>query len=129
MLKQLKKHPKTFCSLCWLCFFIIFSTLHFSNFKFESVGIPCLVYKTTGLLCPSCGVTRMIDALISLDFLAAFSYHPVFFCAAVTLFLYAIYSTIYVFTKNKFKKPGKLFLFGIIFFAIVLFVFTIVRNL
>lgn len=129
MLKQLQKHPKVFCSLCWLGFLMTFLLLHFLSFKFESVGIPCLVYKTTGVLCPSCGVTRMIDALISLDFSAAFSYHPVFFCAAITLFVYAVYSTIYVFTKNKFKKPGKLFLFGIIFFAIVLFIFTIVRNI
>ena len=129
MLKQLQKHPKTVCSLCWLCFITGFLLLHFSSFKFESVGIPCLVYKTTGILCPSCGITRMIDALISLDFLAAFSYHPVFFCAAVALFVYAVYATIYVFIKNKFPKPGKLFLFSVIFFAIVLSVFTIVRNL
>lgn len=129
MLKRLQKHPKIIFSLCWLCFFIIFLTLHFSNFKFESVGIPCLVYKTTGLFCPSCGITRMIDALISLDFFSAFLYHPVFFSVAIFLFLYAAYATIYVFIKNKFPKPGKFFLFGIIFFAIVLSAFTIVRNL
>ncbi len=39
-------------------------------------GIPCLIYRTTGLLCGSCGLTRALGALLRGDFAAAFGLHP-----------------------------------------------------
>lgn len=38
--------------------------------------IPCIFYKTTGWLCPGCGVSAMCISLLHLDFSAAFHYNP-----------------------------------------------------
>ena len=46
-------------------------------------GVPCLIYKYTGLYCPSCGATRMMYALIhDQDIMQAFRYNVLL---AVTL--------------------------------------------
>ena len=38
-------------------------------------GLPCLFHRFTGLLCPGCGMSRAMGALLRLDFPAAFSYN------------------------------------------------------
>lgn len=42
------------------------------------LGIPCPVYRITGLLCPGCGNTRAALALLRLDFPAALGYNLLF---------------------------------------------------
>ena len=39
----------------------------------------CLFYHTTGLPCPSCGMTRAFIRLLTGDVGGAFQYHPLFF--------------------------------------------------
>jgi hypothetical protein len=39
-------------------------------------GIPCPVYAVTGLQCPACGVSRMILALLRMDFVTAWRMNP-----------------------------------------------------
>ena len=39
-------------------------------------GIPCVFHAVTGLLCPACGVSRMLVSLARLDFAAAYAYNP-----------------------------------------------------
>lgn len=43
---------------------------------------PCFVRKVFGVLCPSCGTTRMIAALLQLEFAGAWALNPfmLFFC-------------------------------------------------
>jgi hypothetical protein len=43
-------------------------------------GIPCMFHKLTGLHCPGCGVTRMLGALLQLDFYGAFRFNMLIFC-------------------------------------------------
>lgn len=40
------------------------------------IAIPCPIYTVMHLQCPGCGVTRMILALLRLDFAAAWAYNP-----------------------------------------------------
>ena len=40
--------------------------------------IPCIFQALFHLPCPGCGMTRACLALCRLDFIAAFSYHPMF---------------------------------------------------
>ena len=50
-------------------------------------GIPCLFHLATGLQCPGCGVSRMLLALLRLDFPAAFRANPVLLCMLPFLLL------------------------------------------
>ncbi len=47
----------------------------------------CMFLKTTGLLCPGCGATRLMHALMHGQFADAFSYNPFFM---LTLLLISI---------------------------------------
>lgn len=57
------------------------------------LAIPCFYLKTTGLLCPGCGMTNMFLALAKLDFAGAYRCNPAMFllfwiwnCIAVCCF-------------------------------------------
>ena len=52
------------------------------------IGIPCVFHEITGLKCPGCGISRMLIALIKLDFAAAFKHNPVLFLTAPFLVAY-----------------------------------------
>lgn len=45
---------------------------------FHVVGIGCPIKFLTGISCPGCGMTRAVLSLLTLDFKAAFYYHPLF---------------------------------------------------
>ena len=42
------------------------------------IGLPCLLQKYTGLLCPGCGNSRAAISLLKFDFMGAFAYNPLF---------------------------------------------------
>ena len=44
-------------------------------FDRTGLGMPCVLYETTGLMCGGCGLTRAAVSLLHLDFAAAFAYH------------------------------------------------------
>lgn len=44
---------------------------------------PCPFHRLTGLNCPGCGTTRMLEALLSGDVAEAFSLNPFFFLLTV----------------------------------------------
>lgn len=48
----------------------------------------CVIYNTTGLPCPSCGMTRAFLHLAKLDFAQAFHYHPLFLLVPVLFYSY-----------------------------------------
>ncbi len=45
----------------------------------------CVFYNTTGVYCPSCGMTRAYVALMHLDFKQAFYYNPMFFLVPLAI--------------------------------------------
>jgi hypothetical protein len=47
--------------------------------KITGLSIGCLFYKTTGLLCPGCGVTRMLDHALRGEISSAFRANPAVF--------------------------------------------------
>ena len=62
---------------------IILGGLLYLKYDRAGDGVPCQIYKYTGFYCPSCGVTRMMYALIhDHDILRAFRYNALL---AVTL--------------------------------------------
>ena len=50
-------------------------------------GIPCIFHLVTGLQCPGCGVSRMLLALLRLDFREAFRANPALLCMLPLLLL------------------------------------------
>lgn len=42
----------------------------------RGIGWPCLFLNLTGVPCPTCGMTRCLAALASLDFMAALRFNP-----------------------------------------------------
>lgn len=65
-------------------------------------GLPCLFFEITRLRCPACGVSRMLLALLRLDFVAAFRYNPYLFVNAPVILFCLGYSEIqYVRTGSR----------------------------
>lgn len=91
-------------------------------------GIPCLFNKFTGLLCPGCGVTRMIMSMLKLDFAAAYGYNKALFLT-LPLILFAVVSieTDYISTGKRRARPFVRWL--LIIEIIILVLFGIIRNI
>ena len=95
----------------------------------SNINIPCYILKNYGIICPSCGGTRMMGHLLAGHMDEAFMMHPIFFISILYLcFLNGIF-IINSFRENEIGKwiyPNKIY---IIIFIIALIVFTIVRNM
>ena len=99
-----------------------FMLVHFN------LGVPCLFHKITGLLCPGCGITRMILAIMRLDFKSAYQYNQVIFVSSP----FIIYLCIRLYISWLISRPYILSLVEkvlVYVFIIVLLIFGIYRNL
>ena len=90
--------------------------------------IPCLFNSLTGLLCPGCGITRMILSIFRLDFFAAYGYNKALFVTLLPMLIILLAEEIrYIKSGNrKFSR------FSCVFFtleAVFLVLFGIVRNI
>ena len=52
--------------------------------------VPCLFHAATGLLCPGCGTTRSLTALIQGDLAAAFAFNQLIYFIPLFLFAYEL---------------------------------------
>lgn len=48
-----------------------------------ALGLPCPVRQLTGIICPGCGMSRAWLAVLRLEILEAFGYHPLFLSVPV----------------------------------------------
>ena len=83
----------------------------------------CTFKYFTGLDCPGCGGTRMVYAILDLDFYQAFRYNPYVFVTGLPMLIYTIYNVI-VFIKTgtyaaSLDKVLIVFAFGLIIFGII----------
>lgn len=92
------------------------------------VKIPCPINRVTGLLCPGCGITRMIVSIVKLDFVSAFHYNQLLF---VTLpVICAVYvSGVVRYIKSGTRSLTKFSSTILVVEIIALIVFGIVRNI
>jgi hypothetical protein len=97
-------------------------------FLYTGKGIPCIFKLVTGWSCPGCGVTRMLIAILRLDFYNAFLYNQALF-VLLPFFIALICRIIYVYIKKGTADPGKVF--NCITYVVIgiLLVFGILRNL
>jgi hypothetical protein len=96
-----KKHAAMFLLL--LGFFTVMSFLSESY----GTGSICLIYNTTGVPCPTCGMTRSYLALLHGDLSSAFLYHPLFFLVPVLFYAF-------LYQKKK-LMIGLFFLFVLVY--------------
>lgn len=111
MLKKIKEY---------LIFIII---LVFFFLLFLSQELKCLFNELTGLFCPGCGITRMIIAILKLDFYQAFRYNPLIFMLLIFFIIYFIYSLI------RYKKIKPLKNKISIVLLIITLLFGVLRNI
>lgn len=117
LLKEIKK----------LCPVLIIGTLYFISSSF-GISVPCPFYKITGLLCPSCGITRMLIAAARGNFKEAFGYNSFLFISFPLIILFIVIEDIH-YIKNgerKLLKATRIFLWLEI---TALICFCILRNI
>lgn len=89
----------------------------------------CFVYQNFGIECPSCGGTRCVSSFITGNFYESLLFHPVFFFTIIYFIFINIIYMINIFRKKEILTwlyPKKDFWIG---FIIILFIFTIIRNI
>ena len=91
------------------------------------LGIPCLFSKITGLRCVGCGISRMLLALIRLDFASAFRYNAYLLITGPFLLAYLVASEIkYVLHGTTRMGKWEIFLWVELILAIA---YGVLRNI
>ena len=93
--------------------------------QITGIGIPCILWERTGLLCPGCGTSRMFLSLIRGDLAAAWGYNWLVLC--LLILWNAIAALCYWGKPGFFRNPKFLFTAGYLTFA-GLILFGILRN-
>lgn len=89
---------------------------------------PCLLYKVTGIYCPSCGITRAVEALLSGDILLSVRQNGfLFIYIFCVLWIYLeLFVKIVLEKKFKFSILKLKFLYALL---IILGIYTVLRNI
>ena len=97
--------------------------------KYTEFSVPCIFKKITGYDCPGCGVTRMVFAIIRLDFKKAFYYNPlVFIYLPFIIFFFGYNDYLYIYNKKD-KVISKIPNYVWIILIIITILFGIIRNI
>ena len=94
----------------------------------SGLAVPCVFNKITGLLCPGCGITRMLAAAFRGSFKEAFGYNrALFLTLPVIVFILAAEEFKYIRTGSRqMSRLSQVILWCEI---ILLLIFGIVRNI
>lgn len=101
---------------------------YYFSLTFFNIGIPCLFHKFTGLLCPGCGITRMILAILHLDFKSALQYNQVVFIFS-PIILYFIIRLYVSWLKSENYKLSLIENIVVYIMLTILLIFGIIRNI
>lgn len=63
--------------------------------KVTGWGLPCPIKLVTGKYCPGCGISRMLLAMLRLDFKTAFYCNRLLFFLLPVIFVYALIKAVY----------------------------------
>ena len=96
--------------------------------KITGWGLPCPIKLVTGKYCPGCGISRMLLAMLTLDFEAAYHANRLLFFLLPVILLYGLIKGIhYIRTgENKQSIPEQLV---ILLVCLVTIAFCIMRNM
>lgn len=82
----------------------------------------CPIYQLTGLLCPGCGITRALAALVHGDLASAFHSNPL----ALLLLAFGLLHVVYALSRGRSLQLPKPFLLVAL---VACAIFTLLRNL
>lgn len=91
----------------------------------------CILWQN-GILCPSCGATRCVQALLSFEFISAFQLNPFFFLLAFFLLFIWIVVHIEILFQSPLAERIRKKLVGyktVILLSVAWVLFGIIRNL
>lgn len=98
---------------------------YYAFIRITGLSIPCYIHKLTGLLCPSCGITRMFLYLAGFDLKSAFEANQLLFFMwpfAAGMVFYVLYK---FHAKEELPKLSYVLMFIMIGISVV---FGIIRN-
>ncbi len=119
---KLQKTALTGCGL------FVIAVAYYLWYEITGFAIPCLIHSFFHVYCPGCGVTRMLLAIVSLNFYEAFRYNPLLFLllpVAIMLFGNYLYTTYKNQTPLYQKLPNSFW----ITLIIILIIYGVMRNL
>ena len=105
---------------------IILIFLIFLYVLLQNIHYDCPFHYFLNIWCPGCGGTRMIGAILQLDFYQAFRYNPLLFILVITGILYFIYMIVHYIKKKEILIPS---LKVWIIILILLIIYMILRNI
>ena len=96
--------------------------------RVTGIMVPCVIHKTTGLYCITCGITRMFVSLFRLDFVAAAKNNILVLSLLAPAIIFAIYKAVkYVKTGQlRLTKPQKIIILLVLLLSVA---FMALRNL
>lgn len=96
--------------------------------KITGLMIPCPIKLVTGKYCPGCGISRMLLAMLRLDFEAAYCANRLLFFLFPVILLYGIMKGIqYIRTGKEKQTPAEQI--GILLVCIATIAFWVMRNM
>ncbi len=96
----------------------------------QGLTMKCVTYEQTGLYCPGCGETRAFHAMLHGHILEAFDYNLLFpFVAVIMFWFFLVGLTTLIFRKRVMWIPETFPLWAAILIAVVIVLFTILRNI
>ncbi len=106
---------------------LVAGILYYAFVSLTGIGIPCVFRLITGLQCPGCGISRMLMALVRLDFVSALQCNPAVFLTAPFLLFFLIRSDIdYIRTgKSSLNKYSFVWIAALA----VLLTYGVIRNI
>lgn len=111
----------------FICGIVLACGIIYYLLTLNGISIPCYSYQLFGIYCPGCGITRMFQALINLDFMRAFQCNAAFLITLPLWILLAVSSCIKYINKGSFKF-SKWQTVILVCCAIVILVFGVLRN-
>lgn len=108
--------------------FIIIGIIYAVVVDLLKFGIPCVFNMLTGVKCPGCGITRSLISLLHFQIYDSLKYN------ALTFFIIAYISLVFINTSKVYIKSGTFYLnagseYISVIFLILFIIWGIVRNI
>ena len=99
--------------------------IYYIFISITGIRIPCFLKSTFGFKCGTCGITRMMVALIHLDFVKAFHCNPFMFITLLPVMAEIAYLFYIVESQKKLPKWNKVVLYT---YFVLLIGYGVLRN-